>query len=194
MIATQSSAWAFANPEGCRRLAGDNIPGTCPITTPRPGGALEYVPGIFLKLALQIRCSQTPSNQVKPKNKPGSDRNQTGSDQPFVVLYMARLFAASRSNRILQILALQAFAFAPFKKLTPVSHCGSTPRNLNQPKLTQKNPPIFSRHFDRKSLENPAKIAKKTLQICAKKNAIFDVFPLLTTQHAIRNTRHISTL
>jgi hypothetical protein len=54
MIATQSSAlprrslWRrrvaaqLVNPEGCRRLAGDNIPGTRSTVSSRPGRALEH--------------------------------------------------------------------------------------------------------------------------------------------------------
>jgi hypothetical protein len=63
MIAAQSSALAakFVSPEGCRRLAGDNIPGKRPIANPRPGGALEHA---FKSVSIRLHLSRFASVPV----------------------------------------------------------------------------------------------------------------------------------
>jgi hypothetical protein len=68
MIDAKSSALAakFANPEGCRRLAGDNIPGNLPPMISRPEGALErtssFVDDCVLNLLRAVRRDQSILN------------------------------------------------------------------------------------------------------------------------------------
>ena len=61
-----------------------------------------------------------------------------------------------------------SICLCPIKKLTRVSRCSSTSRKAKQGKLTQKNSPFFSGHFDGKTLGNPAKTVQKTVQIHSK--------------------------
>jgi hypothetical protein len=73
MIDAQSSALAalLASPEGCRKLAGHNLPGNQPPTTSRPEGALEHSPGTLWRGLARRRATKAarhPQGPFKIKN------------------------------------------------------------------------------------------------------------------------------
>ena len=182
MIDAQSSAWAFGNSEGCRKLAGDNIPGKRPMTTPRPGGAPEYMAGIFLKIR-EIGCSsQMRSYPVKPGQTKKSNWNQTGIRPGKSIL---NLFNPTNCyplyDKAIHRLKLKSYfantchssiCICLIQKLIRVSRCHSMARKAKQAKRPQNFLPNFFRHFDGKSLGNHIKNRKKTIQNHAKNTRI----------------------
>ena len=133
-----------------------------------------------------VRLRQTRSNQksvfhlwLKSNH---SDRDQTASDpvKPILNLFNPKNCRPLHGKAIRRFNHKSNFANAcpssicicPAQKLTRVSRCPSTTRKAKQAKQPQKKFPIFSGHFDGKSLRNPAKTAQKTLQIHAKNTQI----------------------
>jgi hypothetical protein len=59
----------FVSPEGCRTLAGDNIPGQCPPKTPRPEGALECLTQHVIGKLMQVKARYCRLMQAIPGKK-----------------------------------------------------------------------------------------------------------------------------
>jgi hypothetical protein len=219
MIDAQSLALAaqFASPEGCRTLAGDNIPGDQPFMISRPGGAqehsmsfmdanistCEWLHGECISFGLPTP-NQTAQVKIKPFLTPFKPKkwprhlptvNHGRSQWPIALLAAPATGSFCQKIRVnlqlrqlpynpailvqcshptMSLLTPYGYALCPisadgsaskFKAETRhVSRCPSTSLKVNKAKRHEKNSPIFSEHFDMKSLENQRKTVKKILQ------------------------------
>ena len=146
------------SPEGCRKLAGDNIPGNRAAIPSRPEGALELSPGMLTDQRMSIKPE---SGQIKP-TEPESNQNQADSNQKMESQHSVIL---SKFRSAPLRLCVKKSALKIKNLLQKIKISSSNPIKPNQGFIDEKNSEFFLGHFYRKSLENPAKNGQKTPQI-----------------------------
>jgi hypothetical protein len=164
-----------ASPEGCRRLAGDNIPGDRASIVLRPGGALEHSllnlrpRPLFLaqksaSICVNLRMQPLHKNiNNLIENALTFNARQMPSDPAFWVQFACHSISQLKPYGPITCAISTDESVLPCKtKTSCISHCPSIACKMMQAKSHVKNLAIFSGYFDGKSLENQAKTAKNT--------------------------------